>query len=154
MKFNIKTLFSINILLIFMGTLFLNIYIDNNRFLIKYADDNLHYMVNSTILQNCNNKEDNSCIGINRLGNLSSLNFNKASKFDLERQKNRLTNSYHPLFTFFTKIFSSNQENFNSFKIIKYLLGAVLACLVFFYINIFLKDQKMVFLVMSVYFYL
>ena len=150
-KFNIKKLFIINIFLILFGALFLNIYIDKERFLIKYPDDNFHNLIKSVILKDCKNINSNNCIGINRLNNLNYNNLEENTKFDLERQKHRLLVSYHPIYTFLLNKFFVNNDIFYAQKIFNYFLATILAILIFYYINIFIKNQKLVFLIILIY---
>jgi hypothetical protein len=148
---NTKKFFILNILLILIGTLFLNIYVDSKRFLIKWPDDQFHYLIKSTILKDCPKIEEDTCIGIKRLNNFDKKDFSDSAKINVERQSARLTHSYHPLFTIFSNNILLNHDNFYSFKIVNYLLAIILGFLVFYYINIFLKDQKLVFLVIAIY---
>jgi hypothetical protein len=150
-KFNIKKLFIVNFFLILFGALFLNIYIDKDRFLIKYPDDNYHALIKSVILKNCENIDNDNCIGINRLNNINSNDLEENVKFDFERQRHRLLVSYHPLYTFLLNKFFINNEIFYAQKIFHYFLATILAFLIFYYVNIFFKNQKIAFLVILIY---
>ena len=148
---NFKKIFILNIFLILFSTLFLNIYLDKERFLIKYPDDNFHYLTKSTILKDCKNLQKNSCLGVKRLNDLNKKDFENHIRIDLERQKQRLTISYHPLYTFLLNNFFSNFETFNAHKISKYILGAISGFIILYYINIFIPNQKIVFLIILIY---
>ena len=74
-KFDFKKIFIFNIFLILFSTLFLNIYIDKERFLIKYPDDNFHYLTKASILKDCKDTKINNCLGIKRLYDLNKKNF-------------------------------------------------------------------------------
>ena len=74
-KFDFKKIFIFNIFLILFSTLFLNIYIDKERFLIKYPDDNFHYLTKASILKDCKDTKINNCLGIKRLNDLNKKKF-------------------------------------------------------------------------------
>ena len=150
-KFDFKKIFIFNIFLILFSTLFLNIYIDKERFLIKYPDDNFHYLTKASILKDCKDTKINNCLGIKRLNDLNKKNFEKDNQTNLERQKHRLSISYHPLYTFLLKNFFSSYDKFDAHKISNYLLAALSSLIIFYYINIFIKNQKFVFLILVLY---
>ena len=141
----------LNIIIVLFGTLFLNILIDKNRYLIKHPDDFLHLLTKFTLVKDCKFKNENQCNGIKRINDLNYEKFEDFEKSKLERQKHRLTTSYNPLYTFLLSKLSLDSDIFISQKYFHYLLSIFLSIMIIFYVRFFIKEEKYIFLILLIY---
>ena len=150
-SFDKNKILILNFFLILFGALFLNIYIDKNRYLIKHPDDFFHYLTKSNLIKNCKISSVNECVGIKRINKLDYKNFDIEKKIYLERQKHRLITSYHPLYTFLLNKFSQNEDFFLSQKNFHYLLAIILSIMILYYLKFFIKNDKYISLIIITY---